>query len=109
MTVKGLPDPETGYVIDLKDLKRLIDEHITDLVDHKHLNHDVIFLRGVIPTVENLCVLFWRQIENAIPSGELHSIKLWESEQNVSEYFGDPISIPVYEVAQDPRQEGLSV
>ena len=109
VTVKGLPDPATGYVIDLKDLKRLLDDRIIDLVDHKHLNYDVPFLLGVIPTVENLCVFFWRQIENTLPSGELHSIKLWESDQNVSEYFGDPIEIPVYDLSQDPQHKGITV
>ena len=109
VTVKGLPDPATGYVIDLKDLKRLLDDRIIDLVDHKHLNYDVPFLLGVIPTVENLCVFFWRQVENTLPSGELHSIKLWESDQNVSEYFGDPIDIPVYDLSQDRQHKGIVV
>src|SRR4051812_19265842 len=54
VTVKGTPDPETGYVIDLKLLARLIDQEIVDKVDHKHLNFDVDFLRGVIPTAENI-------------------------------------------------------
>lgn len=105
VTVKGLPDPETGYVIDLKDLKKILDEKVVDLVDHKHLNFDVDFLRGIIPTVENLCVAFWRQLENNLPSGELHSIKLWESDQNVAEYFGEPISIPRYDNIEEPRTE----
>ncbi|MFM8771802.1 MAG: 6-pyruvoyl trahydropterin synthase family protein [Candidatus Kapaibacterium sp.] len=99
VTVKGLPDPLTGYVIDLKRLKDLLDEFIVDKVDHKHLNYDVDFLRGIIPTVENLSVLFWQQIEHRLPSGQLHCIKVYESDQNMAEYFGDPVSIPTYDLA----------
>jgi len=98
VTVRGLPDPLTGYVIDLKRLKDLLDELIIDKVDHKHLNYDVDFLRGIIPTVENLCVLFWQQLDGRLPSGDLHCIKVYESEQNMAEYFGAPVSIPTYEV-----------
>jgi 6-pyruvoyltetrahydropterin/6-carboxytetrahydropterin synthase len=99
VTVKGLPDALTGYVIDLKRLKDLLDELIIDKVDHKHLNYDVDFLRGIIPTVENLCVLFWQQLEGRLPSGELHCIKVYESDQNMAEYFGAPVSIPKYDLA----------
>lgn len=97
VTVKGLPDPSTGYVIDLKLLKDIIDEHIIEKVDHKHLNFDVEFLLGVIPTVENLAVCFWQQLEPYLPSGELHSIRLYESEHNLADYFGAPVTIPRYE------------
>jgi 6-pyruvoyltetrahydropterin/6-carboxytetrahydropterin synthase len=100
VTVKGLPDPLTGYVIDLKRLKDLLDEAVIDKVDHKHLNYDVDFLRGIIPTVENLCVVFWRQLEDRLPSGDLHCIKVYESDQNMAEYFGDPVSIPTYDLSQ---------
>ncbi|MCX6140185.1 MAG: 6-carboxytetrahydropterin synthase, partial [Candidatus Kapabacteria bacterium] len=100
VTVKGLPDPLTGYVIDLKVLKTILDDVIIYKVDHKHLNFDVDFLLGVIPTVENLCVIFWQQLENRLPSGELHMIRLYESDQNVADYFGAPVSIPRYEPSE---------
>jgi 6-pyruvoyltetrahydropterin/6-carboxytetrahydropterin synthase len=103
VTVKGLPDPQTGYVIDLKDLKRILDERIIDLVDHKHLNYDVPFLNGVIPTVENLCVAFWQQLVHALPSGELHRLALAESDQNSAEYFGEPV-----ELVRHPAMENTS-
>lgn len=96
VTVRGLPDPLTGYVIDLKELKDILEEVIIDKVDHKHLNYDVDFLRGMIPTVENLCVAFWDQLRDRLPSGELHRIRVYESDQNVADYFGEPVSIPRY-------------
>ena len=97
VTVKGLPDPETGYVIDLKKLKRLLMTEIIDKVDHKNLNFDVDFLEGVIPTVENLSLIFWKILEDKLPVGNLHSIKLWETNDSYVEYFGDPVEIVKYD------------
>lgn len=96
VTVCGLPDPETGYLIDLKELKRIIREQIISKVDHKNLNLDVDFLRGVIPTVENLAVAFWHQLEDKLPNCKLYKIKLYETENNVVEYFGEPIELKKY-------------
>lgn len=107
VTVRGLPDPLTGYVIDLKELKDILEEVIIDKVDHKHLNYDVDFLRGTIPTVENLCVAFWDQLRDRLPSGELHRIRLYESDQNVADYYGEPVSIPRY--ALDKTESSLGI
>jgi 6-pyruvoyltetrahydropterin/6-carboxytetrahydropterin synthase len=96
VTVAGQPDPETGYVIDLKKLRDIIEEHIVEKVDHKHLNYDVDFLQGIIPTAENIAVMFWQIIESRLPSGRLHAVKLFESDNNFVEYFGDPVKIKRY-------------
>lgn len=105
VTVKGIPDPETGYVIDLKKLRDIIETEIIDKVDHKHLNHDVDFLRGIIPTAENITIVFWSILQPRINEGTLHSIKLFESEQNFVEYFGDPVSIKRYAQLEDHHSE----
>lgn len=97
VTVAGEPDPDTGYVLDLKKLKDIIDETIIEKVDHKHLNYDVDFLRGIIPTAENIAVMFWKILQQSIPSGTLYSIKLYESENNFVEYFGEPVFIKRFE------------
>lgn len=89
VTVKGLPDPDTGYVIDLKRLKKLLYDEIVDKVDHKHLNFDVDFLKDIIPTVENLAVAFWNILKDKIPCGDLHSIKLYETNDSFVEYLGE--------------------
>ncbi|HEY3874564.1 MAG TPA: 6-carboxytetrahydropterin synthase [Candidatus Kapabacteria bacterium] len=89
VTVRGEPDPETGYVIDLKRLADLIDEAILSKVDHKHLNYDVPELSGIIPTAENIAVAFWNLLHPKIDSGVLHSIRVAESENNYAEYFGN--------------------
>lgn len=93
VTVRGVPDPETGYVIDLKKLGRIMEQEIVSKVDHKHLNLDVDFLSGIIPTAENLAVVFWGILQSKIPAGELHSIKVYESDNNFVEYLGEPVQL----------------
>lgn len=86
--VAGEIDSQTGYVIDLKVLKEIIREYVIKKVDHKNLNLDVDFLKGKIPTAENIAIGIWNQLENKIPSGKLYSIKLYETENNYVEYKG---------------------
>jgi len=94
VTVKGEVDPETGMVLDLKALKKLINEEIINKVDHKNLNVDVDFLKGVIPTAENIAIHIWNILESKIESGELHEVKLFESERNFVVYHGVPVERP---------------
>jgi len=88
VTVSGEPDPKTGYVIDLKKLKRIIEEYFVSKVDHKHLNLDVDFLRGVVPTAENIAIACWNQLAPHITEGKLFSVRLFESQNNSVEYKG---------------------
>ena len=89
VTVCGDVDPETGMVLDLKALKRLVNEEIILKVDHKNLNVDVPFLKNIIPTAENLAIRFWETLESKIENGQLHEIKLYESERNFVIYRGN--------------------
>jgi 6-pyruvoyltetrahydropterin/6-carboxytetrahydropterin synthase len=88
VTVRGQPDRESGYVIDLGKLKRILEREILAPCDHRNLNTDVDFLKGVIPTTENLVVAFWGRIERRIRSGTLHSVRLYETPRNFAEYRG---------------------
>jgi 6-pyruvoyltetrahydropterin/6-carboxytetrahydropterin synthase len=88
VTVRGRPDPETGYVIDLGELKRIVERAVVDPCDHRNLNKDVPFLRGVVPTTENLAIAFWGRIEPRIGAGRLHSVRLYETPRNFAEYRG---------------------
>jgi 6-pyruvoyltetrahydropterin/6-carboxytetrahydropterin synthase len=88
VSVRGRPDPETGFVIDLAELKRLLMERIADVCDHRNLNEEVPFLRGIIPSTENLVIAFWREIEPHLPSGKLHRVRLYETERNFADYHG---------------------
>jgi 6-pyruvoyltetrahydropterin/6-carboxytetrahydropterin synthase len=90
VTVKGDPDPETGFIMDVKELSGLIRKLIVDKVDHSNLNLDVDFIpRGMQPTTENLVVLFWRQLKPHIRNCQLHGIRLHETENIYAEYFGE--------------------
>jgi 6-pyruvoyltetrahydropterin/6-carboxytetrahydropterin synthase len=98
VTVAGIPDALTGYVIDLKKLAALLDELIIDRVDHKHLNFDVPELRGIIPTAENIAIVFWQILAPKITEGKLYSLKVYESDNNFVEYRGEPVGeLPRYE------------
>jgi len=91
VTVRGEVPAETGMVMNLNDLMALLRERVLAKVDHKHLNHDVDFLQGVIPTAENIVVGLWNQIEPEIQRYDgcrLHRIRLYESRDNLVEYHG---------------------
>jgi 6-pyruvoyltetrahydropterin/6-carboxytetrahydropterin synthase len=89
VSVKGKIDPITGMVIDLKRLKDIMRDRVIDRVDHKNLNEDVDFLRGVIPTAENLARCFWQELAPAIHEGALHEVVLHETERNSVVYRGE--------------------
>lgn len=90
VTVKGETDPATGFVIDLSALSRLMHVHVIDLLDHKNIDLDVPFMKGVGSTTENLAVAIWKQLEAPVSAigGTLHCVKLQETENNHVEYYG---------------------
>ncbi|MFQ5446613.1 MAG: 6-pyruvoyl tetrahydropterin synthase family protein [Saprospiraceae bacterium] len=90
VTVKGTPDPVTGFVMDVKLLSKIINETIIAKVDHSNLNLDVDFIpKNTQPTTEILTMLFWQQLKPQIDGCELHCIKLCETENIFAEYFGE--------------------
>ncbi|PYQ27319.1 MAG: 6-pyruvoyl tetrahydrobiopterin synthase [Acidobacteria bacterium] len=89
VSVRGTIDPDTGMVIDLKELKDVMRERVIDRVDHRNLNEDVDFLRGMVPTAENLARAFWQQLAPAIPHGQLYEVHLQETERNSVSYRGE--------------------
>lgn len=90
VTVKGIPSTETGFVIDLKKLSKIIKRDVIEQIDHKNLNVDVDFLQGILPSTENLIIKIWEILEEPIrkEGGELAKLKLEETENNFVEYFG---------------------
>lgn len=89
VVVSGKTDPETGFVMDLKELKKIIHKNVIDKVDHKNLNLDTDFMKGIIPTSENICIAIWKQLQDNIPAGKLYAVKLYETENNYFEYRGE--------------------
>ena len=89
VTVRGQVDPETGMVLDLRDLRDIIRRTVIAKVDHANLNVDVDFLRGVLPSAENIVVACWHQLVPALGPVQLFRLRLWESENNGVEYYGE--------------------
>lgn len=92
-TVAGMPDPDTGFVVDLKKLSILIRAEVIDKVDHKNLNLDVDFMKDKMASTEILAIEIWKILDPKISSisrfGKLYSIKLYETPRNFVEYFGE--------------------
>lgn len=90
VTVKGDPNPDTGFICDVKQLSLLIRKKITDRLDHKNLNVDVDFMQGQMCTTENLAIAIWKELVPFIPAGaNLHCVKLYETPRIYVEYFGN--------------------
>lgn len=91
VTVKGELNPETGFVVNIKKLSKIINEYIIVKLDHRNLNLDVDFLKGKMASTENLAIGIWEKLEPIIKALgiSLHSIKIEETENNFVEYYGN--------------------
>ncbi|GAL87415.1 6-pyruvoyl tetrahydrobiopterin synthase [Sporocytophaga myxococcoides] len=92
VTVKGTPDPDTGFVIDLKKLSKIIRTEVVEKLDHKNLNLDVDFMLGKMASTEILAMEIWKILDKEIKSiskARLHCITLYETPRNFVEYYGE--------------------
>jgi len=90
VTLKGDPNPETGFVFDVKKLSIIVKEHVIDKLDHKNLNEDVPFMKDKICSIENLVIAIWSQLSPQLPQRvTLHCLKLYETPRIYVEYFGN--------------------
>jgi 6-pyruvoyltetrahydropterin/6-carboxytetrahydropterin synthase len=90
VTVKGRPDPDTGFVFDAKKLSHIVNERVIDRLDHRNLNLDVDFMRGRICSIENLVMAIWAELAPHLPAGvALYRLKLVETPRIHVEYFGE--------------------
>lgn len=90
VTLKGEPNPDTGFVFDVKKLSIIVKEHVIDKLDHKNLNVDVEFMKGKICSSENLVIGIWNELLPHLPLGvQLHCLKLSETPRIYVEYFGN--------------------
>lgn len=89
VTIKGEPDPETGFLFDAKKLSDIIKDEVIEQLDHRNLNLEVGFLKGKMCSTENLAIGIWQQLAPHLPpSVQLHCIKLYETPRIYVEYFG---------------------
>lgn len=88
VSVRGGLDERTGYVLDLSRVRDLVQQMVIDKVDHKNLNLEVDFMKGTIPTSENIVVAIWKVLEPALRPAKLARLVLWETVNNYVEYDG---------------------
>ncbi|MFW6019368.1 MAG: 6-pyruvoyl trahydropterin synthase family protein [Bacteroidales bacterium] len=91
VTVAGEVNPETGFVINLKQLSKIIREYVINKLDHKNINLEVDFMLGKLASTENIAIAIWNELEEPVKEldAKLYSIKIYETENNFVEYFGE--------------------
>jgi 6-pyruvoyltetrahydropterin/6-carboxytetrahydropterin synthase len=89
VTVAGEPDPVTGMVLDLKELKEILNREVMEVFDHKFINDQVPVLAGQIPTTENIARAIWKLLKTKITRGQLHQIRLYETPDLFVDYYGE--------------------
>jgi 6-pyruvoyltetrahydropterin/6-carboxytetrahydropterin synthase len=89
VVIRARVDAVTGMAMNLVDLKKVIEENVVAVVDHKHLNDDVPAFASLNPTAENMAVVFWKWLEPKLPRGALYEVRLRETENNVAIYRGE--------------------
>lgn len=88
VTVAGRPDPQSGMVVDLKELKEILQREVLDLFDHRSLNYEVPAFRNRIPTTENIALTIWDLLAPKIGKGRLHRVRVYETPDLFVDYYG---------------------
>ncbi|WP_263409790.1 6-pyruvoyl trahydropterin synthase family protein [Terriglobus tenax] len=89
VTVTGGVDPVTGFVVDLKELKEIMEREVVGVYDHRHLNHEIPEFRTMQPTSENIAIAIWRRLEGKIPGAKLVKVRVYEMEDLFADYLGE--------------------
>jgi len=89
VTVKGEPDPVTGFVVDLKKMKDIMEEQVVRVYDHRHLNREVPDFATIVPTTENIAAAIWQRLDGKIPGAALHCVRVYEMPDLSASYYGD--------------------
>ena len=88
VTVAGQVDPVTGFVVDLKLLKEILEREVVGVYDHRHLNHEVPEFAHTIPTTENMAVAIWGRLLGKIPNAKLHRVRVYETADIFADFYG---------------------
>ncbi|MGH9591945.1 MAG: 6-carboxytetrahydropterin synthase [Bryobacteraceae bacterium] len=92
VTVAGQPDPKTGMVLDLAELKEILEQEVMRRMDHRFLNYEVAELKGMIPTCENVAGVIWSLLAPRIHAGKLHRIRLYEAPDLFVDCYGEGVA-----------------
>jgi 6-pyruvoyltetrahydropterin/6-carboxytetrahydropterin synthase len=89
VTVKGNVDPTTGFVVDLKELKDILNREVVDAMDHRHLNKEVPEFASKLPTTENIAIAIWQRLEQKLQVARLHRVRLYELPDLFVDFYGE--------------------
>lgn len=89
VTVKGNIDQRSGFVVDLKELKDIMNREVIDAMDHRLLNKEVAEFKDQIPTTENLAISIWRRLEAKLSLAELHRVRVYETPDLFVDFYGE--------------------
>jgi 6-pyruvoyltetrahydropterin/6-carboxytetrahydropterin synthase len=89
VTVAGEPDPVSGFVVDLKELKDILEIEVLSVYDHRHLNYEVPEFASTVPTTENIAVAIWRRLDGKIPNAKLHRVRVYEMSDLFADFYGE--------------------
>ncbi|MCU1284497.1 MAG: 6-pyruvoyl tetrahydropterin synthase [Acidobacteriales bacterium] len=89
VTVKGEVNPQTGFVVDLKELKDVMNREVVDAMDHRHLNKEVPEFAKAIPTTENLAIVCWQRLQPRLKVAKLHRVRVYESPDLFADFYGE--------------------
>ena len=89
VTVKGEVDSTTGFVVDLKELKDIMNREVVDAMDHRYLNHEVPEFKSEIPTTENIAIAIWKRLEGKLHIAKLHRVRLYEMDDLWVDFYGE--------------------
>lgn len=90
VTVAGDVDATSGFVVDLKQLKDVMEREVVGVYDHRHLNKEVPEFAEAIPTTENIAIAVWKRLEGKIPGANLHRVRVYEMPDLFADYYGEP-------------------
>jgi 6-pyruvoyltetrahydropterin/6-carboxytetrahydropterin synthase len=89
VTVKGNVDARTGFVVDLKELKEIMNHEVVDAMDHRYLNKEVPEFASLIPTTENIAIVAWKRLESKLKVAKLHRVRVYETPDLWADYYGE--------------------
>jgi 6-pyruvoyltetrahydropterin/6-carboxytetrahydropterin synthase len=89
VTVEGEVDPVSGFVVDLKELKEILEREVVSVYDHRHLNLEVPEFGQRVPTTENIAIAIWERLEGKIPNAKLHRVRVYEMPDLFADYYGE--------------------
>lgn len=89
VTVTGEIDPITGFVVDLKLLKEILEREVVGVYDHRHLNHEIPDFKTVVPTPENIAIAAWERLDNKIPGAKLYKVRIYETHDLYADFYGE--------------------